>query len=423
VGPILHYEFPAGFNGHRGHPWDRCIQHTLTPELGDGLLLPYHDILEYVEQSGSDVDLRDYAAFAPDFAQYSYASELVEHDAAIDSLLLIAESLRKSASLLGRSFEQELNWVDAEISRIWDMRGAFPGMGPVLSAIGIENGNSIAWEIEKYILDKDGDLFQTNPWEVLEQALEQPDAFFNSARALDLFNATARRIWKSAPAKKKAFYQLLSRCQLNNYQAVSLVEKAPELFGPLENVLENLYLIYEKTRLTEVGITFRQVDKALLPPQEFADKFPPPEATRLTDKLDERRARALCIWMLEEAAAEGHTLLPFDDILQRIGEKSLENSGSFPVNEDILLAYAESAFFQEEISLTEPGKTNRTPFLKLSRLVAVRDVIRRKLNFDRIKNQPYPIEKNWFETVNESEAFKNIPLDLNATDYETELLA
>lgn len=423
VGPILHYEFPAGFKGHRGHPWDRCIQHTLTPELGDGLLLPYHDILEYVEQSGSDVDLRDYAAFAPDFAQYSYASELVEHDTAIDSLLLIAESLRKSAALLGRSFEQELNWVDAEISRIWDMRGAFPGMGPVLSAIGIENGNSIAWEIEKYILDKDGDLFQTHPWEVLEQALEQPDAFFNSSRALDLFNATARRIWKSAPAKKKAFYQLLSRCQLNNYQAEYLVEKAPALFGSLENVLENLYLIYEKTLLTEVGITFRQVDKALLPPQEFAEKFPPPEAARLTDKLDERRARALCIWMLEEAAAEGHTLLPFDDILQRIGEKSLENSSSFPVNEDILMAYAESAFFQEEINLTEPGKTNKTPFLKLSRLVSVRDVIRRKLNFDRIKNQPYPIEKNWLETVNKSEAFKDIPLDLNAPDYETELLA
>ncbi len=423
IGPILHYEFPAGFKGHRGHPWDRCVQHTLTPELNDGLLLPYHDILEYAEQNSSDVDLRDYAVFAPDFGQFSYASELVEHDTAIDSLLLIAEALRKSADLLGRSFERELQWVDAEISRIWDMRGAFPGMGPVLSAMKMENGNSIAWEIEKYILDKDGDLLQTDPWEVLEQALEQPEAFFDTERTQGLFNATVRRIWKSTPAKKKAYYQLLSRCQLNNYQAEYLVEKAPDLFGSLENVLENLYLIYEKTRLTELGLSFRQVDKALFPPQEFAERFPPPDSARLTDKLDDRRGRALCIWILEEAASEGHTLLPFDDVLQRIGEKCLENADAFPVNEDILQAYAESVFFQEEIAFIELNKTSQTPFLKLSRLAAVRDVIRRKLNFDRIKNQPFPIEKNWLKTVNESEAFKDKLLDPEEPDYETELLA
>ncbi len=34
------------------------------------------------------------------------------------------------------------------------MRGAFPGMGSVLSALQIEDGNTIAWEIEKYIFKK-----------------------------------------------------------------------------------------------------------------------------------------------------------------------------------------------------------------------------------------------------------------------------
>ncbi len=423
IGPILHYEFPAGYNGHRGHPWDRCVQHTLTPDENEGLLLPYHDILEYVEQTGSEVDLRDYAVFAPDFAQFSYASELVEHDTAIDALLLVAESIRKSAALLGRSFEQELAWVDAEISRIWDMRGAFPGMGPVLSAMKIENGNSLAWEIEKYLLDKDGDLLQTDPWDIFEQALDQPETYFSSPRAIYLFNATTKRIWKSTPAKKKAYYTLLSRCQLNNFQAEYLLGKALELFESLDSVLENFYLIYEKTRLTEAGITFRQVDKALLPPEEFAEKFPPPPSTRLTDKLDERRSRALCIWILEEASMEGHTLLPFSDILQRINEKSLENSAAFPINEDILQSYAELDFFKEELNWIAPDKTNKTPFLKLFRLQEVRNVICKKLNFDRIRNQPYPIERDWLKTINESAEFKDKPLDTNAADYGTELLA
>lgn len=421
IGPILQYEFPANFRGHRGHPWDRCIQHTLTPDDQDGFLLPYHEILEFNAQSGVDLDLHDYVAIAPDFAQYSYASELIEHDTAIDSLLIIAETLRKSAALLGRSFDLELKWVDNEISRIWDMRGAFPGMGPVLSALKIENGNSIAWEIEKYIMEKDGDLLHTNPWDVFENSLDTPEVNFKSQRTLDLFNPTVRMIWKSTPGKKKAYYKLMSRSQLNNFQALYLVENALTLFESYDAVLSNFYLVYEKTRLTETGITFRQIDKALLPPKDFAEMFPFLDETKLTGKLDERRARALNVWMLEEAALEGHTLIPFDDLLRRVEEKSLDTN--FPANDDILQAYAESSFYQEEIGLIEPGKHNKVPFLKLVRLIAVRNKIRQKLKFERIKNQPYDIQNDWLKLINESDEFKDKILDPNASDYDTEFLA
>lgn len=36
----------------------------------------------------------------------------------------VAESLKKAEVLLEKSFRKELDWIDAEISAIWDMRGA-----------------------------------------------------------------------------------------------------------------------------------------------------------------------------------------------------------------------------------------------------------------------------------------------------------
>src|SRR5690606_2897549 len=97
-------------------------------------------ILEYSKNNSIEVELKEYAAFASDYKQFSFASELVEHDTAIDALLNMAESLKKAEVLLEKSFRKELDWIDAEISAIWDMRGAFPGMGPVLSALNIEDG-------------------------------------------------------------------------------------------------------------------------------------------------------------------------------------------------------------------------------------------------------------------------------------------
>lgn len=46
IGAILNYEFPAGYNGYRSHPWDRCVEHTLTDKNPDGFLLPYHELIE-----------------------------------------------------------------------------------------------------------------------------------------------------------------------------------------------------------------------------------------------------------------------------------------------------------------------------------------------------------------------------------------
>lgn len=417
IGSILEYKFEQGNKGHKSHPWDRCIEHTLTPKETDGFLLPYHDILAFQRENNVELELKDFAAYATDFMQFSYASELVEHDTAIDSLLAMAESLRKASELLGKSFRNELDWIDSEISRIWDMRGAFPGMGAVLSALEIEDGNTIAWEIEKYICIKDGDLLSTDPWFIFEESIIQPEKYIKT-RGADIFNSTVKRIWSTKPARKKEFYKLLSRCQLNNDQSNYLINSFSDK-GSISEVIENFYSLYEKTRFNINGISFRQIDKALLPPEKIRNAFPVPVDARLSDNLDERRLRAISVMVLEEAAGEGHSILSFDEVLERMKSKALDEK--FPVNEDVLETQMEQEFFQNEITVIESTKSNPVTFLKLNRLVEIKATIRQRLNISQIQSTSYNIEKDWLKEINSFPDFS--PINNQSDDYQEEIKA
>lgn len=104
------------------------------------------------------------------------------------------------------------------------MRGAFPGMGPVLSALDIENGNTIAWEIERHILATDGDLLQTDPWQIFEESLADPERSLGP-RGSKLFKQLVRIKWNAKSDEKRNLCRFLSRCQLDNDQARYLFAK------------------------------------------------------------------------------------------------------------------------------------------------------------------------------------------------------
>ena len=137
-----------------------------------GFLLPYKEILEKQKETPID-DINTYIAYCPNFGEFSYGSELVTHDTAIDALINLRDVLDRCGKLLGRDYSNQIQWIDNELSNIWDMRGAFPGLGSVLSAIEVPEGNLVAMEIEKYIYDKDNGEPKTNPWELVNDIFEQ----------------------------------------------------------------------------------------------------------------------------------------------------------------------------------------------------------------------------------------------------------
>ncbi|MET3129573.1 hypothetical protein ABID42_004699 [Arcicella rosea] len=78
-----------------------------------------------------------------------------------------------------KNYEQQLKWIDAELSRLWKMRGPFPCLGAVLSGLKISEGNLIAWELDKLIRDDIKEEVTKNPWDFVE-LLFNGDASFLS---------------------------------------------------------------------------------------------------------------------------------------------------------------------------------------------------------------------------------------------------
>jgi hypothetical protein len=76
--------------------------------------LPYHELIEKTKTE--ELNLSEYKVIAPNRIEFTYSSELVEHDTAIDALWRIAECLRKSEQILEASFKKEFAWIENEIS-------------------------------------------------------------------------------------------------------------------------------------------------------------------------------------------------------------------------------------------------------------------------------------------------------------------
>jgi len=390
IGKLESFTFPHNFKGYRGYPWDRCIEHTLTDKNPEGFLLPYHALIEKAKTE--EIDFSEFKVIAPDLAQFSYSSELVENDTAIDALWRIAECLRKSSMVLDNDYKKELFWIENEISRIWNMRGAFPGMGAVLSAIGMEGGNAIAWELEKFIREKDGDLFNTNPWILFENSIKDPVSVIKD-RGKELFSPTNTTIWKHTPQEKKDFYILISRIQLNNDQAKIIID---EFSGKIRNIIENPYRIYEDLRILYKGeFLFNQIDKAVFPIEKIRNAFPLESENAMTDKLDCRRVRACTVMILNDASDQGHSLLPFGETLERMSKK--EYSDNFPINSDILRSMCEDTDFTEQVLFVTDGNSD---FLKLQSIVHIKKILTQRVSENNLKKK-YEINYDWDKLVDD----------------------
>jgi len=130
--------------------WDRNIQHSIRPSFEEGFILPYHQAMKFLEENpNSDLNIEDLAVFAPGdkIKEFSFVTEHVSNDTAINVLLACAESIKKAEKYMKGPWNKCLKWIDDVISEVWKIRGAYPGLGPALKALGVEYGNFMAIEI------------------------------------------------------------------------------------------------------------------------------------------------------------------------------------------------------------------------------------------------------------------------------------
>lgn len=397
VSDITEYDYSKPNPPFRSVLWERPVFHSIREGFKDGFLLPYHDFLKIAEKDDS-INPYEYVAFAPNIVEFSYGSEHVSHDTAIDSLLILRDSLNKFSRLLDRNYSAQIDWINDEISTLWNMRGAFPGLGAVLSAMGISEGNLIAWEIEKIIHDKDGDDLKSNPWDYVDSILNGSKDILPKNLSKHL-GPTLSQVWAVMPSKKKQYLQLLSRFQLNNDQAKSFYDKED-----LDEYLGNPYLFYEQSRLEDEPILVSTVDKVLFPSEKISEVFPIPDPSAASEKVDQRRVRALGVDILENVASSGDTLLSEEQFITKINEAKIEPN--CPVNKDILRAV--ESFFEDEIktiseeTIPDPlsGKQKKYPkFYKLQRLQEFKETIcnfvERRIN----KGKRHEVSIDWRQVI------------------------
>ena len=391
VGGLTEYEYDAPPGDKlRSLLWERMVVHSIRPDFKDGFLMPYHEALEKCDD-GRAFDPAEVVAFAPEdrFYEFSYATEHVGHDAAIDSLLACRDALLRAEKLFDLKTAKQLEWIDGELGRLWEKRGPFPGLGAVLSATGIKMGNFIAQAINEKAAD------EANPWQIWDTVLTAPEAHLPKELAKHI-DGTIAKSWQRLSQERRQFLELLSRIDLSAEQAEFLAipeERAKaDVLEEDDEFLENPYLIYEATRLTATPVAIRTVDRGLFPSALIQERFPIPEPSRVKTAVDERRLRALVVRELESAALNGDTLRPREDIISslRKGEEN-EDDGRTKVSAD-LLGVAEDDLFPGVVRVV-PMADDR-PAYQLERLAAVAGYIRSRVE-KRMQGKRHDLDVDW----------------------------
>lgn len=366
--------------------WERMIQHSIRPGFKNGFLMPYYELPEYAQQH-EDFDPAVLTAFAPEdyFEEFSYASELVSHDAAIQAILACIGALTRSNGILKGDFTPQIKWLHDRLGELWKMRGPCPGLGAALCAFGLEYGTLVAREIETKVSDNE------DPWSLVEKAFTDPQSVISKESARQ-FGSTLREKWKKLKVERKSFLKLLSRLNIQPQQAKLIyVREERERKGihcSDDEILKNPYLVYESTRLRANPVSVWTVDRGVFPEAVVRKKHPLPEPSAVDSGNDKRRIRALAVHHLERAADEGHTLQRRKDIILAIRDLDIE-----PICEvdgdmmDVVESSLSPAIVQTQLQ-------NGESCYQLARLSEMGEVIRSSINRRRAGKR-HEIVENW----------------------------
>lgn len=372
--------------------WERMIQHSIRPDFKDGFLLPYHAAIEKAAED-PDFDPAALAALSPAdrLLEFSHASQLVSHDGAISGLLACAESLRKAKGILPGPWDQCLQWIDARLSELWKARGPCPGLGAALTAFGLPCGTFVA----RALAAKAGD--NVDPWPLVDQMFADPAQHLPAPLAASIGKTLCSK-WSRLPEERRSLLKLVSRFELTQDQAARLYVQEERAKAGIDAsdtaILANPYQLYELTRMTVDPVSIWTVDRGVFPDEVIRKQHPLPPPTALDTGTDARRVRALTVKVLEDAASDGNTLLPQEQVV--LGIRSLTLQPPCSVDAD-LMSVAKDEF---EGAVVEIVMANGSPALQLGRLTEMGETIRSAIS-KRSKGQRLPVEADWRTLLDE----------------------
>ena len=249
-------------------------------------MFPYQEVLELAAKADG-IDPEQLTAFAPDehFGAYSYGSELLTHDGAVASLVACATVLHRIRERIEGPWDAQLRWIDAQLNRLWQARGAFPGLGSALSAFGYEwsfqHGSLLAYEIELEL--ERTDTTNTKPWDLVDAIMRDPEML--DSPIAKLLVPSLRKGWASLTTERRALLELLSRAAIGEEQALRFDDTTQRREAGIDvteaQLLANPYLLFEQDRRSANPIAFGVIDRGVFPDEaQRTFRMPDPEPRR-----------------------------------------------------------------------------------------------------------------------------------------------
>ncbi len=331
LSPILLYQTT---DGSPGHPlWDRLVRHSIRSNGSNGFLLPYHEYLAPTGDPDEDDRRRELlreVAVTVDPAHirsFSYVSELAAPDVALSSLVRLLDAVRtiRRHGIVAGPWDQREEWVNERIAKVWEERGAFPGLGSVLEGLGMRMGTSLALEL----LGSGGVALDEDPWPHVDALLRGSVDPPQPGYAADL--AAVRQKYAALAPERTELLHLLSRFALTPQQALRWFDPYERRKGTEPDVgdreiLENPYRISEVDlgAHDDYPVSVGVIDRGLLPDPTVAVRHPVPEPSSVGSPNDPRRVRAAVVSVLRDASEDGDTLMSVPETLQRVARLDLE---------------------------------------------------------------------------------------------------
>lgn len=321
--------------GDKSYPlWDRLFEHSIRNDGVEGFLLPYHEYLAKtgsIEEDARRLEFLDEITVSPERSQvmaFSYAGEHATSDIVLSTLTQCLAAVRKirEHGIANGPWDKREDWLNKQIAKCWKDRGAFPGTGSVLEALGMRLGTSLVLE-----LFSSGKLNSNDdPWPILDKIFkgvqQPPQAVYTDD--VQAVSAT----WISLNDERRSLIKLLSRFSLSAKQALRWFDvkernKATRSVVSDFDILKNPYRIAE----TDLGdakehpVSIGVIDRGLFPDSIIDAAHPIPEPSNIGSKLDWRRSRAALVIVLRRAADNGDSLLTDAEALMELSKLDLEH--------------------------------------------------------------------------------------------------
>jgi hypothetical protein len=420
IHPMTTYERVPG-RGPQYPLWDRRISHSVRPDGHRGFLLPYHDYLESTgdpEEDARRIQLLEDIAVVPEpsnIMAFSYAGEHSAPDVALSTLVRTLEAVRaiRRHGVASGPWERREEWLNDQIAEVWADRGAFPGAGSVLEALGMRLGTALVLELMSA-----GDISSADdPWPMLDSILRGERKPPQHAYTGDI--AATAKTWSALDEEQRSLVHLLSRFALSPIQARRWFDprqRRNSVRSPVSarEILENPYRIVEvdlgdaKERPVGLGV----VDRGIMPDATVAAQHPVPPPSRVESPRDERRIRAAFVSVLRHAADEGDALLTEDEALGRIAKLNLDQPCDVPTAWLSGHAGDLAAEIARVDVLIDPESNTRMGCLQLDELRGLEDKMRSILG-KRAAKQLSSLDENWADLLELTLREGGAELDVN----------